>query len=309
MLLSEFYKTYNDESACRAKVKSLRESQGIICKKCSHRSHYWKSDKQVCECKHCRFRTSLRSGTVMENSNLPFRYWFTAIAHLSNTKKSVSALEMQRLLGHKRYEPIWAMMHKLRSVMGYRDSKYVLKDEIELDEAFFESPSNSDEDSDGYGAGDKTKVLVTIESKYVESPKQPKKPKEVGYIKMQMIEKGVKGQVLEKVTQMVDPQARVLSDGLKNYKKLPDIVREHVSITCISTKSSSKALPWVHTAIANAKRLFLGIYHCISRKYIQNYLNEFCYKFNRRYFEHTIFDRILATSLSTTWYENGFKNR
>jgi hypothetical protein len=53
------------------------------------------------------------------------------MAYLSSTKKSISALELQRQLGHKRYEPIWAMLQKLRAVMGYRDSKYSLNDSID----------------------------------------------------------------------------------------------------------------------------------------------------------------------------------
>ena len=54
---------------------------------------------------------------------------------MTSTKKTFSALEMQRQLGHKRYQPIWEMMHKLRSVMGLRDGKYTLNGVVELDEA------------------------------------------------------------------------------------------------------------------------------------------------------------------------------
>ena len=62
----------------------------------------------------------------MHGSKLPLMYWFTAIHLMTSTKKTFSALEMQRQLGHKRYQPIWEMMHKLRSVMGLRDGKYNL---------------------------------------------------------------------------------------------------------------------------------------------------------------------------------------
>lgn len=54
---------------------------------------------------------------------------------MTATKKTFSALEMQRQLGHKRYQPIWEMMHKLRSVTGIRDDRYKLQDTVELDEA------------------------------------------------------------------------------------------------------------------------------------------------------------------------------
>ncbi len=207
------------------------------------------------ECKGCGHRTSLRSGTVMEGSKLPFRYWFTALAYLSNTKKSISAKELQRQLGHKRYEPIWYMLQKLRAVMGYRDSKYRLEDEIELDEGYFEAPSKSRAGKD-YGNGDKIKVLVAVESRYSDDhdPKKHNKPKEVRYLKMKVMEKGAKGQAIEQSSQIIDSKARVVTDGHKSFKKLPEVIHEHISINCFNRKDTSEVLPWVHTAISNAQR-------------------------------------------------------
>jgi len=73
----------------------------------------------------------------MQASNLPFRHWFIAIHLLTGTKKTFSAKELQRQIGHKFYEPIWFMMQKLRIAMGTRDSKYQLDKIVELDEGFF----------------------------------------------------------------------------------------------------------------------------------------------------------------------------
>jgi len=54
----------------------------------------------------------------MHKSKLPYRYWFLAMHLLTSTKKSFSAKELQRQLGHKRYQPVWHMAHKLRETMG-----------------------------------------------------------------------------------------------------------------------------------------------------------------------------------------------
>jgi len=310
MRLEAFYREYENESKCREKVRHLRESNGITCKKCQHTAHYWKKDKQMWECKQCGYRTSLRSGTVMENSNLPFKYWFVAMAHLSNTKKSISALELQRQLGHKRYEPIWAMLQKLRAVMGYRDSQYNLEGQIELDEGYFEAPTNSEQDK-GYGkGGDKVKVLVAVESKYVTDNKKSKhkKQKIVRYLKMKVIEKGNNNQAIKDAKIMLDSQSTVVTDGAQNFKKFPDIIKEHISIRCFDREDTSIVLPWVHTTISNAKRLIQGVHHNVSSQHLQNYLNEFCYKFNRRYFGVDIFDRMLIASISSTWYNNRYQS-
>ncbi len=64
-----------------------------------------------------------------------------------------------------------------------------------------------------------------------------------------------------------------------------------------------KVLVWVHIAISNAKRMLLDIFHDIKPEYLQNYLNEFCYKFNRRYFGENLFDRLMIAAVS---YKNQF---
>lgn len=137
MDIIRFMNSYGIESNCRQKFKAVRDQQGVSCKKCSCKDHYWLKGKQMYQCKSCGFRTSLRGGTVMESSKLPFLYWFVSIYLMSCMKKGSSARNVQRQLGHKRYEPIWAMMHKIRSAMGHRDSEYLLMNEVEIDEGFF----------------------------------------------------------------------------------------------------------------------------------------------------------------------------
>lgn len=64
-------------------------------------------------------------------------------------------------------------------------------------------------------------------------------------------------------------------------------------------------LKWVHIAISNVKRNLLGIYHKIKGKYLQLYLDEFCYKLNRRYFGNNLFDRLVVATEKSYWYQNG----
>lgn len=52
-------------------------------------------------------------------------------------------------------------------------------------------------------------------------------------------------------------------------------------------------LPWVHIVISNFKSYVLGTYHDISGRYVQEYLDEFCYRLNRRFWENQIPNRLL----------------
>lgn len=246
----------------------------------------------------------------MHGSQLPFRYWFVAMHLLTSTKKSFSALELQRQLGHKYYEPIWTMLHKLRIAMGKRDSQYMLSGQIELDEGFF-STEVKPEDRDkprkrGRGSQKKTKVLVMAESKKVEGERSKKgKPRKVWFIKMQVIPDLKADTINEQVTTNVSPSSTLITDDSTSYSDLGDLVSRHEP-QVIPKEKVGEILPWVHLAISNAKRMILDIHHNIKPEYLQGYLNEFCYKFNRRYFGEALFDRLLIVGVKS---KNEFRYR
>lgn len=73
----------------------------------------------------------------MEYSKLSFLVWYKTMFLMTLTKKDFSTLEIQKHLGLKRYEPVWAIVHKLRKAMGNRDSKYTLEGMLEIDEGCF----------------------------------------------------------------------------------------------------------------------------------------------------------------------------
>lgn len=241
MNLIDFTKEFPNEESCERKLKEYRVREGAVCPKCGCVHHYWKKDKKCFECKQCHYRQSLTANTVMHGSQLPLLYWFTAIHLLTSTKKSFSASELQRQLGHKNYMPIWAMLHKLRIAMGKRDERYTLKNMVELDEGFFTTEVPEDEKGKplkkGRGSQRKTKVLVMAET--------------------------VEGNPME-----------------KNHK---------------------------HTAVRYITMIViddLDVYHDICPAYIQNYLSEFCWKFNRRTMADGMFDRLVVAGLG---YKNTFR--
>ncbi len=157
MKLSEFYKRLPDEATCKKILKILREKEGIICKKCGGVKHYWKKDKICFECKICKFRTSLKCGTIMEHSNLPFKYWLSTIAFLNITRKKISALEVQKEFGHKRYEPIWGMLKKIKNTPKKNTHIYELSHYMKMDEIFFVLRDN--EKSDAINANMKSYIM------------------------------------------------------------------------------------------------------------------------------------------------------
>ncbi|WP_373720153.1 IS1595 family transposase [Bacteroides heparinolyticus] len=321
MKLVEFSKRFPDEESCEKYLYERRVAQGVVCSKCGNTHQYWDKSGKCWRCAKCGHVTTLTSGTVMHGSKLPLLYWFTAIHLMTATKKTFSALEMQRQLGHKRYQPIWEMMHKLRSVMGIRDDRYKLQDTVELDEGFFtcdderkdaaasdakkaDSKSKGNKTS-GLGSEIKAKVEVMVESVETEQQKKGQKTRKAGHIKMKVMKDLTSATINDIAGKSIDPSAGIIGDAYPSHSKLANVVA-NVETEVVRPQDAPKVLPWVHTAIANAKSLFRDMYHGIKEEYLQEYLNEFCYKFNRRYFGERIFDRLVIAAIS---YRPSFEHR
>ena len=105
------------------------------------------------------------------------------------------------------------------------------------------------------------------------------------------------------VEKSVSSNVRIDSDDSTSYNKLAEVVEEHKPLV-VAKEEINKVLPWIHLAISNAKRMLLDMYHHMSPLYLQNYLNEFCYKFNRRFFGEKLFDRLLVACVS---HQNRFR--
>ena len=295
MKLAQFLKHYDTEQKCIDFFRKHREEQGICCLRCGSKSLRWINTIRAWTCNKCNYRLGLRKGTVMENSKLSFRLWLTCLYLMVLTKKGFSSLEMQTLLGHKRYEPIWLMMHKIRIQMGEREKKYRLDGFIELDEAFFAGHRKKGSNPEGkpFKEIDRNeKVLVAVSTNDTRSH----------FLKMTVVESLSKKDISYEVPKMIHHSATVITDGRRCYTPLKDIAKEHQITIIRDKKQVCQAFPWVHIAISNAKKKIKGLHHHVKNEYMQNYLNEYCYKYNRRFFKHLTFDRLIIAIISASWF-------
>jgi len=221
---------------------------------------------------------------------------------MSTTKKSCSAYEIQKQLGHKRYEPIWAMMHKIRSAMGKRDNQYLLKETIEVDEGFFETVVPEEQKDEprkrGRGSQKQTMAMVFAESERVKIPKKNRPSRACKYFKMVVIQSFDKQTAKNTINKHIEKNTTMITDGYKTYKALEKEFENMITQKTPSNQAHIK-LPWVHIAIGNAKKVLQGIFHKVNPEFLQNYLDEFCYKLNRSYFGLNIFDRTLVACTLT----------
>ena len=101
----------------------------------------------------------------------------------------------------------------------------------------------------------------------------------------------------------IEPESQLTTDNSTSYTHFSEMVEEHHA-QVIPPREVGKVLPWVHIVISNAKREILDVFHNVKVDYMQGYLNEFCYKFNRRYCDR--FERLMVASVG---YQNSFMHR
>lgn len=300
MDLFSFTAHFDSEEACRLHFKEQRDKIGVVCFNCQYTEHYWIKSRWSYECKNCRSRTSLRSGTIMQSSNLPFLVWYKAMFLMSATKKGFSSKEIQKQLGLKRYEPVWAMVHKLRKAMGKRNARYTLEGMIEMDEGYFTVESDAIEKHNGgrgRGAAGKKNVAIMAESTPLENIETGETSSQCRYFKAKVLDNHKMNEINEVIIDSLDEKSIVFTDKSTSYVDISDYVELHVTEKS-NEQTTKETLRWVHITISNAKRNLLGNYHKIKGKYLQLYLDEFVYKLNRRYFKDRIFDRLVIANIT-----------
>lgn len=172
------------------------------------------------------------------------------------------------------------MLRKIRIAMGHRDSLYRLHDLIEIDDAFVGGKRSGKR---GRGAEGKSVVLVAIENR----------DQRAGFIAMQQVGAVTKESVGKFVQYHLPPDQEVRSDELAALLEIGKT--QHHAARVTPPDKAGECLPWGHIAIGNLKAFLLGTYHGVSSKCLQEYLNEFCYRFNRRHWEAELPLRLLDT--------------
>jgi transposase-like protein len=277
----EFQDKFNSNEACYQFLYEKKWPEGFRCPKCDH--HYAfviKTRKQpLYECASCKHQTTLTVGTVFERIRKDLRIWFNAIYLVSHDKRGASASQLARELGLS-YQTAWLMLHKIRFAMGERDAQYTLAGLVELDETFVGAPTEGGKRGRGT---DKNIVIIGLS---VNSRKHPL------FVKMKVIPDVKSTTIVEFAKNVIDKGTTIVCDAYHSYRNLLNKGFQ-LDVQKFDVKASPDHLKWLHKIIANLKSFIQGTFHGLDSRHLQAYINEFCYRFNRRKFKGQWFDRLL----------------
>jgi transposase-like protein len=288
MSIQEFFERFDTEEACREYLYEKRWSKGFVCSKCGVVDEPFQIvSRHLYQCKHCNHQSSVTAGTIMDKSRTPLRKWFLAIYLMSTDKRGCSALRLKKEL-RIAYDTAWTMSHKIRSAMKERDKGYQLSGYVEMDEGFFGSPSEG-ECKRGRGT-DKAPVVICLSLDEKGHPE---------FAKASVLETVDGASIVAFAAEAVKEGSAIGSDGLGIYRKLAENGYIHLPKN-FSPVENPDHLKWLHVVIANLKAFLNGMYHGVAKTHLQAFLDEFCYRFNRRFWPSQLFARTLVACVSAS---------
>jgi transposase-like protein len=189
---------------------------------------------------------------------------------VTTQKNGASALGLQRILGLKRYETAWTMLHKLRHAM-VRPGRDLLTGRVEVDECYV---GGLEEGLPGRLNLDKALIVVAAQE---DGPG-------IGRIRMRQIVDASAASLMPFVEDSVEPGSVIRTDGWLGYLPLESKGYQHeVTFLKGKKKTPSELMPRVHLAISLLKRWLMGTHQgAVSHKHLDYYLDEFTFRFNRR---------------------------
>jgi transposase-like protein len=233
---------------------------------------------------------SVTAGTIFEGTRKPLKLWFIAAWEITGHKYGANALTVKRMLGVKSYKTAWSWLHKFRRAM-VRPDRDQLSGVVEVDETYV-----GGEEKGGRGRFTEKKAIVAVAVEV--------KDDGYGRVRLRHIP-NVQTETLENfVTDMIEPGSTVHTDAWTGYRNLPRLGYGHrITNQSKSADPAHVLMPGVHRVASLLKRWLLGtLQGAVSREYLDYYLDEYTFRFNRRTSgsRGLLFYRLIEQAVRTT---------
>ena len=226
----------------------------------------------------------------------------------------MSALQFQKMLGINRYEVAYNMLHKLRAAMVRPERDPIGgRWPVEVDETYVGGATQGE----GRGRHHKTLVggIVEVRPRKEAPGSDPNLPSGqrpqhrgghgrsfiAGRLRLQVIPNRKQETLEPFVLSKVQPGTEVRTDGWTGYDNLQELGYQHKAVTVHADHvKTDQHLPMIHIVFGNLDAWLLGTHHGVSSKHLQGYLNEFVFRFNRRFWPMVAFESVLKIAARIT---------
>jgi transposase len=273
--LKDFQRQYPDDATCLEWLRNYLYPDGIYCTKCEATTkHHRVKSRPSYSCDHCGHHVHPTADTIFHKSPTPLTTWFYAIYLMAQTRCGISAKQIQRETGVT-YKTAWRMFKQIRSMLTDEKSGPIggFNRKVEMDETYYGSKS---EGKRGRGTS-KTPVVGMVQRK--------------GQVRA-FVAADVKADTLRGlIKEHVLPNTTVFTDDFRSYNGISARGYTHRRI---NHSENVYVAGEVHTNTIEGfwfliKSGIRGVYHSVGRHYLQSYLNEYSFRYNRRFDEQPMF--------------------
>ena len=308
--LPEFQRMFPDEAACAAYLEHARWGALFVCPHCLESGEPFRFANRpgVLRCRKCRRDTWLTAGTVMERTRTPLSVWFWGAYLVSCQTPGMSAVQFQRQLGFTRYETAFQILHKLRAGMVRPDQDRIggkPGEHVEVDETLVGGRTRGE----GRGVHHKVIVATAVEVRHRKTDSSRNKRRNgryAGRVRLALVPDRSAETLCGFVEAAVAPGSTIITDDWGGYASLTKRGYDHNAVAERGDPQvAEEFLPIIHLVFANLKTWLSGIHHGVSQQHLQAYLNEFTFRFNRRFYPFNAFRSLLgiASDVRAPTYE------
>lgn len=263
--INDFNRDFPDDSSCLEWLKKYLYPRGIKCQKCDKITKHHRVTKRACyACDKCGSHTYPMTGTIFEHSATPLKLWFYAIYLMSSTRCGISAKQIQRETGVT-YKTAWRMFQQIRSMLI--DTYKADSGEFEIDDAYMGGHRRGIR---GRGALGKTPMVGIAQRS--------------GKVRAWKTKELKQATVYPVIQSSILPQSKVYTDEYHLYGSLHKLGFEHTKVyhgqdMWVNGEAHTNTIEGFWSLL---KRGISGVYHAVSEKYLQNYINEYAFRYNHR---------------------------
>ena len=285
--LTEFTDYFKDEDTCRRHFAAIRFRNGEYCPHCGHTTIYTFKGGKRYRCAKCKQDFTIITGTVFGESKLSLRKWFTAIYLLSTTSKGISSVQLAKHVGVTQ-KTGWFMDHRIRKAM--KENKGQLFGTVEVDETYVgglvKAMHKDKRRTQGTGGVGKVAVMGMLQRK--------------GRVIAGCISNSDSPTLHGQIRKHIEPGSAVFTDAWRGYNGLHSHYAHEVIDHSIGYGKGELHTNSIESFWALFKRGYQGVYHQMSRKHLQRYIEEYTFRFNRRSeMMQSVFSDVVASIMET----------
>ncbi len=278
-----FLEKFNTEEDCYNYLYEARFGNGLYCPHCHNKKVYSFSDGKTFKCSKCRKRFNIRTNTLFGGSKISLKKWFLAMYLLASNKKGISSIQLAEQLGVTQ-KTAWYIDHRIRETFKQDENK--LGGIIEIDETYIggkeknKHKSKKQKGTQGRSLKTKTAVVGVVERE--------------GKLKAIQV-KTVQANTIKGILDKYVSEGKIIADEYRIYDSITSFRVNHSQGKYVIDDCHTNTIEGFWGLL---KRGLIGIYHNVSKKHLQKYLDEFVFKYNNR--DSKIYDKFYMLLQNTS---------